>query len=104
MKLSIIVPCKNEEDNVEELYSKINEVLNKIKYEIIFIDDGSSDKTFERLSDLYEKDIKHVKVLYSTEQPVDVENKDTVGTVSYMPSMAGLLIASQVIRDLAELD
>ena len=63
MKLSIIVPCKNEEDNVEELYSKINEVLNKIKYEIIFIDDGSSDKTFERLSDLYEKDIKHVKVL-----------------------------------------
>ncbi|MBR4693825.1 MAG: glycosyltransferase [Bacilli bacterium] len=63
MKLSIIVPCKNEEDNVEELYSKINEVLNKIKYEIIFIDDGSSDKTFERLSDLFEKDIKHVKVL-----------------------------------------
>ena len=63
MKLSIIVPCKNEEDNVEELYSKINEVLNKIKYEIIFIDDGSSDKTFEKLSDLYEKDIKHVKVL-----------------------------------------
>ena len=63
MKLSIIVPCKNEEDNVEELYSKINEVLNKIKYEIIFVDDGSADKTFEKLSVLYEKDIKHVKVL-----------------------------------------
>ena len=45
-----------------------------------------------------------IKTVYSTEQPVDIENKDTVGTVSYMPSMAGLMIASQVIRDLAELD
>jgi tRNA A37 threonylcarbamoyladenosine dehydratase len=53
---------------------------------------------------LREKGIKHVKVLYSTEQPVELKNKETVGTVSYMPSMAGLMIASQVIRDLAELD
>jgi tRNA A37 threonylcarbamoyladenosine dehydratase len=53
---------------------------------------------------LREKGIKKVKVLYSTEQPVELENKDTVGTISYMPSMAGLLIASEVIRDLAKLD
>ncbi len=63
MKLSIIIPCKNEEGNVEELYSKVNETLNKVKYELIFIDDGSSDKTYEVLKGLYEKDVKHVKVI-----------------------------------------
>ncbi len=63
MKLSIIIPCKNEEGNVEELYTKINDVLNKIKYEVIFIDDGSTDGTFQKLSEIYEKDVKHVKVI-----------------------------------------
>lgn len=53
---------------------------------------------------LKEKGIKHVKVLYSTEKPVELENKDTVGTLSYMPAMAGLYVASEVIRDLAELE
>ena len=63
MKLSVIIPCKNEEGNVEELYKKVNDTLNKIKYEVIFVDDGSTDKTFEKLNELYEKDAKHVKVI-----------------------------------------
>lgn len=63
MKLSIIIPCKNEEGNVALLYDKINSVLNKIKYEIIFVDDGSKDKTMEKLNELYKKDMIHVKVL-----------------------------------------
>ena len=48
--LSLVVPCYNEEDNVEDFYnqtvyafdSKIND------FEIVFVDDGSSDKTLER--------------------------------------------------------
>ena len=63
MKLSVIVPCMNEENNVTILYKKINEVLKKIKYEIIFVDDGSRDKTLEKLEKLYEDDIQHVKIL-----------------------------------------
>lgn len=63
MKLSIIAPCKNEEGNVAKLYKKIDEVLKDIKYEIIYIDDGSTDKTMEKLSELYEKDPVHIKVL-----------------------------------------
>ena len=63
MKLSVIVPCKNEEGNVSKIFDKISEVLNKIKYEVIFIDDGSNDKTFEELKELYEKDMKHIKVV-----------------------------------------
>ena len=63
MKLSVIIPCKNEEGNVEDLYKSINNTLNKIKYEVIFIDDGSTDNTFSKLNELYEKDAKHVKVI-----------------------------------------
>ena len=63
MKLSIIIPCKNEEGNVEELYNKVNETLNKIRYEVIFIDDGSTDGTYSVLKELFEKDVKHVKVI-----------------------------------------
>ena len=37
MKLSIIVPCKNEEGNITELYEKINETLDKLYvFEIIY--------------------------------------------------------------------
>ena len=63
MKLSIIVPCKNEEGNVTKLYEEINKVLEKIKYEIIYIDDGSTDNTIKVLRKLYEKDDRHIKVL-----------------------------------------
>ncbi len=63
MKLSIIIPCKNEEGNIEDLFKKLNDTLKNIKYEAIFIDDGSTDKTLEKLHKLYEKDMQHVKVL-----------------------------------------
>ena len=63
MKLSIIIPCKNEEGNVINLYKSLNSVLKKIKYEAIFIDDGSTDETLNRLKELYESDVSHVKVI-----------------------------------------
>ena len=63
MKLSIIIPCKNEEGNIVKLHDKITKTLKKIKFETIYIDDGSTDKTLEKLKDLYKKDSKRVKVL-----------------------------------------
>ena len=47
--LSIVVPLYNEEGNVAELYRKIYEAVQKIgrPFEIIFIDDGSKDRTLE---------------------------------------------------------
>jgi glycosyltransferase involved in cell wall biosynthesis len=47
--LSVVVPLYNEEGNVLELHRKIREALEKIgrPYEIIFVDDGSKDKTVE---------------------------------------------------------
>ncbi|MGB8953151.1 MAG: glycosyltransferase family 2 protein [Candidatus Aminicenantales bacterium] len=59
-ELSIVVPFYNEEDNVEELYRRLKAVLDKQKrtYEMVFIDDGSSDRTYEILHELYTKDTR----------------------------------------------
>lgn len=56
MKLSVIVPCKNEAGNVNKLNEKLQDVLKDINHEIIFIDDGSTDDTLNELKKL--KDIK----------------------------------------------
>ena len=46
--ISIVIPVLNEEGNVKPLYSSVKEVMDGLNrdYEIIFIDDGSTDKTF----------------------------------------------------------
>lgn len=49
--------------------------------------------------ELKKYDIKHCKVLYSTEQPVE-HDSNVLGSVSFVPSVAGLLIASEVIKEL----
>lgn len=53
-KLSIVVPVYNEEGNVRELHKEIVDVCkrNKYNYEIIFVDDGSSDNTVKNCKDL----------------------------------------------------
>jgi glycosyltransferase involved in cell wall biosynthesis len=59
-KISVIVPCYNEEKVLYKFYDKLKEVLDEIKldYEIILVDDGSHDKTFEVQKDLKQKDSK----------------------------------------------
>ena len=54
LQLSIVVPVFNEAANLEVLYSALTEVLvqTKLSYELIFVDDGSSDKTFEVIREL----------------------------------------------------
>ena len=54
-KISIIVPTYNEEDIIEDFYIETNHVLKQLdnySYEIIFINDGSKDKTLEILKRL----------------------------------------------------
>ena len=65
MKLSVIVPCYNEEATVEKFYEAAKPVLeniNDLSFEIIFVNDGSADKTREKLGALAEKD-ERVKVV-----------------------------------------
>lgn len=54
-KISIIVPCYNEEEVLKDFYDKTINVLeeaNKYEYEIIFIDDGSKDETLNILKEM----------------------------------------------------
>lgn len=62
--VSIVAPIYNEEENIGLLYSELKMVMDKtgINYEIIFIDDGSTDRTPELLSDLNKKDERVVVV------------------------------------------
>ncbi|MBS3098114.1 glycosyltransferase family 2 protein [Candidatus Woesearchaeota archaeon] len=62
--ISIVVPVFNEEKNVGILYSRLTDVLRRIKkaYEIIFVDDGSNDRSFYVLRRIHEKD-KRVKII-----------------------------------------
>ena len=58
VELSIVVPIYNEEENLPILYEKLKSVLDKLgkSYEIIFINDGSTDKSWEIIKDFAEKD------------------------------------------------
>lgn len=63
-KISIVVPCYNEELALPHFYKEINEVtrkMKKIKFELLFIDDGSKDQT---LNILREYSLKDKKVRY----------------------------------------
>ena len=64
MDLSVVVPVYNEELSVQPLYEAISKALNKLNlsYEILFIDDGSSDNTYLNSKELAEKD-PHLKVV-----------------------------------------
>lgn len=63
MKLSVIVPAMNEEENVGTVVECIGKVLKDIDYEVIFIDDGSTDKTFEVLESICKKNREKVKAI-----------------------------------------
>ena len=64
MDISVIVPLLNEEKNVEVLYQELIDQLRELgqEFEIILVDDGSTDRTFEILSKI-QKDDSRVKVI-----------------------------------------
>lgn len=61
--LSVILPCYNEEQGIEFAVNRINEVLKEagFEYEMIFVSDGSNDRTFEIVQKFSMEDPKHVK-------------------------------------------
>ncbi len=60
--LSIVVPCFNEEESLGLFQSEIQKTLSNQDYEIIYVNDGSSDNTLEKIKDLA-KTASNVKYL-----------------------------------------
>ena len=58
MKLSIIIPVYNEVQSIEKLYLEIVQSIDTSEYEIIFIDDGSTDGSSEKIVELIQKNQK----------------------------------------------
>ena len=65
--VSIVIPLRDEEQNVVPLHDELTSVLDQLEttYEIILIDDGSTDGTFEQLARVQAQDAK-VKVVRFT--------------------------------------
>lgn len=52
--------------------------------------------------ELKKQGIKSLKVVYSKEPPISVESREVPGSAAFVPSVAGLIIASEVVKDLVE--
>jgi len=56
-ELSVVVPLLDEQENLRPLYSQIKQALDgRYSYELIFIDDGSTDASFDILKELHDSD------------------------------------------------
>jgi len=64
MNISVIIPVYNEEENIPLLYEELIQVLENIgsDYEVIFVDDGSTDSSLEILKEIKERNPR-VKIL-----------------------------------------
>lgn len=63
--ISIVIPIYNEQENIKELYNSLSNTLSEQNYEIIFVNDGSTDDSYSIVQEISEKDSK-VKLLSFT--------------------------------------
>lgn len=58
MKISIVVPCYNEQEVISIFYNELMTYVKEYDYELIFINDGSKDKTLEVIKSINDKNVK----------------------------------------------
>ena len=87
MNISVVIPLLNEEESLKELHDWIAKVMqsNHFSYEIIFIDDGSMDSSWQAINDLVKKD-RNVKGIrfsknYGKSQALHIGFKKAKGDV-----------------------
>ena len=98
-KLEIIKYCYDNEIKIISCMGTGNK-LDAGKFEITDINKTSVCPLAKVIrKELRKLDIPHLKVLYSKEEPIKV-NSSTPASISFVPSIAGLLIAGEVIREL----
>ena len=63
--ISVVVPCYNEEEVIKDFYTEVARVFEELKnykYELVFVNDGSNDKTLEILKKLKKTD-RDIKII-----------------------------------------
>ncbi|MBE6934576.1 MAG: glycosyltransferase family 2 protein [Ruminococcaceae bacterium] len=65
MKLSLVVPCYNEAENVKNFHDAVVSAFEGCgyEYEIVFVDDGSRDATLHNLKKLYRNEVTEIKII-----------------------------------------
>lgn len=63
MKLDVIVPLYNEEENLKDFYKAVNKSLKDIEYRLIFVDDGSTDNSLKVLKKLYDSNKGIIRII-----------------------------------------
>lgn len=88
-EISVVVPVFNEEGNVRELHKEILEVCKKenYKFEIIFVDDGSKDKTPEICKEL--KPLKYIRMRKNFGQTAAMDAGIKLAQYDYIVTMDG---------------
>jgi len=87
MNISVVIPLLNEQESLNELHDWIAKVMrsNHFSYEIIFIDDGSTDNSWQTIESLVEKDtnVKGIRFLknYGKSQALHIGFKKAKGDV-----------------------
>ncbi len=63
MKVSVVIPVYNEVDNLEPLHQELGRNLSGLDYELVYVDDGSTDGSAERLERAAEQDPQHTTLV-----------------------------------------
>ena len=70
-KISIVIPCYNEQENVAAIAASVKEqfdtaeILKKYEYEILFMDNDSKDQTRSRIREIAANDRQHIKAIFN---------------------------------------
>ena len=99
-KIELIEKCKKENVNIISATGTANK-LDAAKFEITDIYKTSVCPVCKLLrKELKQRNIKDLKVVYSKEEPIKTDGEKVLGSISYVPSVAGLIMAGEVIKDI----
>lgn len=90
-QLSVVVPVRNEEDNVARLIAEVDVALKHIAHEIIYVDDGSTDNTYNRLKSLQAQfqQLKIVRHVHSCGQSTAVRTGVKAAQYDWVATLDG---------------
>ena len=95
--ISLIIPCFNEEESLPLFYPEATSVLRQMNcdYELIFVNDGSRDRTLEILKELSEKDPHVIPLINPAESSGSISRTKTKVRLAATSSLK-LCISSSV--------